>query len=266
FLMAVAPVLPWRRASGELLRQRLLWPAAAAAAVLVACVAAGVRGLWPLLVFTLAAFAGASALRQLGLLLRRGGPRGVVGRSGGGMVVHLGVVLIAVAFAASHAYQHQAQLTMTVGKPASFEGHTFVFRGVRTVNVPGRSSLVATVDLDGHAYYPAVEEFALSNDAVPSPAVRSTPEEDVYMTLASTPSADNSPVAIGVIVEPLVLWLWVGGLFIIMGAALSLWPTGHRRDDIDGHRTDGAALFEESIELPGPGPAGPVDKEIGAPV
>ena len=27
FLMAVAPVLPWRKASGELLRQRLLWPA-----------------------------------------------------------------------------------------------------------------------------------------------------------------------------------------------------------------------------------------------
>ena len=46
------------------------------------------------------------------------------------MVVHLGVVLIAVGFAASHAYEHQAQLTMRVGKPASFEGHTFVFRGV----------------------------------------------------------------------------------------------------------------------------------------
>ena len=27
FLMAVAPVLPWRKASGELLRHRLLWPA-----------------------------------------------------------------------------------------------------------------------------------------------------------------------------------------------------------------------------------------------
>jgi cytochrome c-type biogenesis protein CcmF len=40
FLMAVAPVLPWRSATGELLRQRLLWPAAAAAAVLLGCVVA----------------------------------------------------------------------------------------------------------------------------------------------------------------------------------------------------------------------------------
>ncbi len=98
FLMAVAPVLPWRRASGELLRQRLLWPAVAAVVVLVVCVAAGLRGFWPLVVFTLAGFAGASAVRQLVLLVRRTGWRGFTGRSGGGMVVHLGVVLIAVAF------------------------------------------------------------------------------------------------------------------------------------------------------------------------
>ena len=86
FLMAVAPVLPWRRASGELLRQRLLWPAAGAVVVLVACVAAGLRGFWPLVVFTLAAFAGASALRQLVLLVRRRGPavdrRSLRGRHG----------------------------------------------------------------------------------------------------------------------------------------------------------------------------------------
>lgn len=229
FLMAVAPVLPWRRAGGELLRQRLVWPAAGAAGVLVACVVAGVRGLWPLLVFTLAAFAGASALRQLVLLVHRAGPRGTAGRSGGGMVVHLGVVLIAVAFAASHAYQHQAQLTMTVGQPAHFEGHTFVFRGTKTVNSPGRSSLVATVDVDGHAYYPAVEQFAFSNEAVPSPAVRSTPAQDIYLTLASVPTTGDAEAAVGVIIEPLVLWLWVGGLVIVLGALLALWPSGRPR-------------------------------------
>ncbi len=189
FLMAVAPVLPWRRASGELLLQRLLWPAVAAVVVLVVCVAAGLRGFWPLVVFTLAGFAGASAVRQLVLLVRRTGWRGFTGRSGGGMVVHLGVVLIAVAFAASHAYEHQAQLTLAVGKPATFQGQTIVFRGVKTVNAPGKTSLVATVDLNGHDYYPAVEQFALSNDAVPSPAVRSTATKDIYLTLASVPSA-----------------------------------------------------------------------------
>ena len=41
FLMAVAPVLPWRKASAELLRSRLLWPGVAAVVVLTVCVAAG---------------------------------------------------------------------------------------------------------------------------------------------------------------------------------------------------------------------------------
>lgn len=244
FLMAVAPVLPWRRASGELLLQRLLWPALVAVAVLAVCVLAGLRGLWPLVVFGLAAFAGASAFRQLVLIVRRSGLRGATGRSGGGMVVHLGVVLIAVAFAASHAYEHQTQLTMKVGEPVSYQGQTLVFRGVKTVNAPGRSSLVATVELDGHPYYPAVEEFALSNDAIPSPAVRSTPTKDVYLTLASVPKAGKTPAAIGVIVEPLVLWLWVGGFVIVIGALLSIWPSRRDRRAVSGDGDDGARASE----------------------
>jgi cytochrome c-type biogenesis protein CcmF len=249
FLMAVAPVLPWRRASGELLRQRLLWPASGATAVLVACVVAGLRGLWPLVVFTLAAFAGTSALRQLVLLVRNSGLTGLAGRSGGGMVVHLGVVLIAVGFAASHAYEHQAQLSLQVGKPATFDSHTLVFRGVKTVNVPGRSLLVATVDLDGAPYYPAVEQFALSDEAVVSPAVRSTPAQDVYLTLASTPSGGKGPIALSVYVEPLVMWLWLGGLTVVSGAVLSLVPSRGRR-----HRTSEP---ERAREVQGP--AGTID-------
>src|SRR6476620_7061021 len=47
FLMAVAPVLPWRKASGELLRQRLLWPALFGTACVVGAVALGARGFTP---------------------------------------------------------------------------------------------------------------------------------------------------------------------------------------------------------------------------
>ena len=262
FLMAVAPVLPWRSASGELLRQRLMWPAAAAATVLLACVAAGLRGVWPLLVFTLGAFAGTSALRQLVLVMRRGGRRGVLSRSGGGMIVHLGVVLIAVAFAASHAYEHQAQLALRLGKPVIFDGHTLVLRGVRQVNTPGRGLLVVTVDLDGRPYYPAIEQFALSNDAVPSPAVRSTPAQDFYMEIASTPSAGNGPVALAVYVEPLVMWLWIGGLLVVGGAVVSMVPSGRRRLPPAASAPTGPDL-EQNLELDDPRPAG---SEVGAAV
>src|SRR3954451_10723909 len=96
FLMAVAPALPWRKASGELLRKRLQWPAWIGTVVVVLCVVLGVRGLGALLGFGLGAFAGAAAIRQLVLSARRQGWRGVVGRANGGMLVHVGIVVIAV--------------------------------------------------------------------------------------------------------------------------------------------------------------------------
>ena len=116
-----------------------------------------------------------------------------------------------------------------MGKPATFEGHTLVLRGVEQVSSPGRGLLVVTVDLDGQAYYPAIEQFALSNDAVPSPAVHSTPAQDIYMDIASTPSAGNGPVALAVYVEPLVMWLWIGGLVVVAGAVVSMGPSRRRR-------------------------------------
>lgn len=243
FLMAVAPVLPWRRASGQLLRHRLAWPSACAAGVLIACVAAGLSGLWPLTVFTLGAFAGGSALRQLYLSLRRNGLRGLTGRSGGGMVVHLGIVLVAVAFAASHAYQRQAQVSLVPGQSATVFGHTITYKGVRTVLRPGRSTLLAVVALDGTDYYPAVESFPLSDEAVVSPAVRSTPAQDIYLTLADTPSRGGGPVALGVIIEPLVMWLWAGGGVLVLGAALLLLPS----------KRGVPRLLEERLASAGPG-------------
>ena len=254
FMMAVAPVLPWRRAAAEVLRHRLLWPAGGAAAVAVVSVAAGVRGLWPLVAFTLAAFAGTSALRQLVLMVRRAGLRALPGRSGGGMVVHLGVVAVAVAITASQAYQQEGSLAMRPGHTYTYDGHTLVYRGSRTVQSPGATSLVATVVLDGHAYHPGLKQFTLSNEAVPNPAVKSTPTEDVYLSLSSVPSRPGQPLGLSVYVKPLMIWLWVGGMVMVIGAVMSLAPLARRRrqgGDVAPEAT------EVLLQLP-PEPAQPV--------
>ena len=104
-LMAIAPVLPWRKASTELLRQRLFWPACLGVACIVVPVLLGADGVTPLLAFGLGGFAAGSALRQLVLATRRQGWRGLVGRANGGMIVHLGIIVLAVAFAAQTSYQ-----------------------------------------------------------------------------------------------------------------------------------------------------------------
>ena len=229
FLMAMAPVLPWRKASEDLLRRRLLWPAWGATAVVVACVAAGLRGLTPLAAFWLGAFAAGVAVRQLVLSGRRQGWRGLVGRANGGMVVHLGVVLIAVAFAASHAYGRSREFRLAPGQSARLGGHSVTYLGSATVRHPNRTSVAARVRVDGgRVYAPAENQFPFATQAIGTPSVRTGWRDDVYLTVAAVPDAPGGTAVIGVIVQPLISWLWVGGALMAVGTALAAWP-GRRR-------------------------------------
>ena len=124
FLMAVAPVLPWRKASAETLAARLHWPAWIGAAASCSSVLLGARGSRPLLAFGLGGFAAGSAVRQVVLATRRQGWRGLVGRTNGGMIVHLGVVLIAVALAASQSYATESRVTLAWANRGRSAGHT----------------------------------------------------------------------------------------------------------------------------------------------
>jgi cytochrome c-type biogenesis protein CcmF len=233
FLMAVAPVLPWRKASGELLAQRLLWPAWAGTAAVVLAVAVGARGLAPLLAFGLGGFAAGAAVRQIVLATRRQGWRGFVGRTNGGMVVHLGVVLIAVGMAASGSYDVERELTMQVGDTATVAGHELEYLGPRTVEEPNKVSVRARVAVDGEVYEPAINRFTGRQMSVGTPSVKTGLLEDVYLTLQQAPAEDEGrTAAIRVIVQPMVTWLWIGGVVMLAGTVLALFP-GRRRRPID---------------------------------
>jgi cytochrome c-type biogenesis protein CcmF len=232
FLMAVAPVLPWRKASAELLRHRIQWPAALAVLTIVVSVALGVGGLNPLVVFGLGAFAAGSAGRQLVLATRRQGWRGLLGRANGGMIVHIGVVVIAVAFAASHSFAHRTQVSMQPGQSKTLGGHTITYLGVVQVNHPNRQAVEARLKVDGGMVYrPAISQYNGGSTPVGTPSVKSTPRDDLYLTLVDAPEKAGDPATIGIIVQPLIMWLWIGGGIMAIGTALAAWP-GRRRNPI----------------------------------
>jgi cytochrome c-type biogenesis protein CcmF len=229
FLMAIAPVLPWRKASAELLRHRIQWPAWMAVLTVVACVVAGVRGLNPLLAFGLGAFAAGSAGRQLVLATRRQGIRGLLGRANGGMIVHIGVVVVAVAFAASHSFAHRTQVELRPGQSHAIGGHTITYVDTRQVNHPNRQATEAVVKIDGGgAYRPAITQFVGGGTSVGTPSVRSTLASDVYITLVTAPAHPGDPATLGIIVQPLIMWLWIGGVVMALGTVLAAWPGRHR--------------------------------------
>jgi cytochrome c-type biogenesis protein CcmF len=242
-LMAIAPVLPWRKASGELLSQRLFWPAWVGTGSVVVAVLVGARGLAPLVAFGLGGFAAGAALRQVVLATRRQGWRGLVGRTNGGMIVHLGVVMIAVALAASGSYDTERELTLAEGEGATVAGHEVTFLGMRRVDEPNLESIRARVAVDGEVHEPAINVFPQGEQRIGTPSVKTGLTRDVYLALLRVPdglgadstSADvpeEGEVVIRVIVQPLVTWLWIGGGVMALGTALAAFP-GRRRRPVD---------------------------------
>ena len=234
FLMAIAPVLPWRKASAELLRERLFWPAWCGAAALAISVLAGADGLAPLLAFTLAGFAAGAAMRQLVLALRRQGWRGLVGRANGGMVVHIGVIIIAVALAASNSYTHVGEFRLAEGEVVEFAGHTFELVDVVSFTDARSVGVRAPIKVDGgKAYAPALTKFTNFGTNIGTPSVKTGFTTDIYLTLEAGARPSDNAVDVKIFVKPLIVWLWIGGMLMAIGTVLAAYPGHRRRRPID---------------------------------
>jgi cytochrome c-type biogenesis protein CcmF len=245
-LMAVAPVLPWRKASWELMRERLLAPAAVAATAMTLTVVIGARGIVPVVIFGLGGFAAGAAGRQIVLATRRSGWRGFVGRANGGMIVHLGVVLIAVTLAASGSFSTRAEFTLSPGQKGELGGHTITYLGTRQVTEPQRISTVVDIQLDDTGIYrPALQRYRNSTTPIGTPSVRSGLVDDVYLTILASPTTGDSTARISMLIMPFTLWLWIGGAVIGLGTILAAWP-GQRRRPTDP--TSAPTRFERGRE------------------
>jgi len=230
FMMAVAPVLPWRKASGELLSQRLLWPAWGAALAVVVTVALGARGLGTVLTFGLGAFAGGAALRQVALATRRQGWRGLVGRTNGGMIVHLGVVLVAVAIATNGHYLREVEARFSPGQTRVVDGHLITYLRTDVVQEPNRTATKVSVQVDGgQVYRPALSQYPGFGSLIGTPSVKTGLREDIYLTVTRLPDDGSGEVTLRVIIQPMALWLWIGGGVMAFGTLLAAWPGRRRR-------------------------------------
>ncbi len=230
FLMAAAPVLPWRKASGELLGRRLLWPAWCGVGTLAVAVGLGARGPAPLVAFALGGFAGGAAARQLVLASRRQGWRGVLGRTNGGMVTHIGVVVVAVGLAASGSYLQQAELALSEGETQRFAGQEFSFVRVREVAHPERLEVRAEIAVDGACCAaPAISRYTLRGQVVGHPATLTSARRDVQLSVVRLPSETGGNLVLRITVQPLIVWLWVGGAVMLVGIVLAAFPGRRRR-------------------------------------
>jgi cytochrome c-type biogenesis protein CcmF len=277
FLMAVAPALPWRAASGEVLRRRLLTPALVGVGVMAFTVAFLTRDLATILAFGLCAFALTAIARETWVAVRarraadrtgrlRALARTVGGnpRRYGGLVVHTGVICIAVALAASGSFGVKREVRLREGEAVTVGGYTITYVGHR-VSTSAQKRTVST-DLairrggrDLGTYAPAVSTYPNSNQGIGTPSVRTGLREDVYLSLVSSPN-QRGRITVAVSIQSMTVWVWIGGGLMAVGTVIALAPSLRRRRV---PRPDAPAPESGPAPVEGP-PAGPAPVEVSA--
>ncbi len=247
FLMAIGPVLPWRAASPQVLRDRLLIPAWVGTITFVVALIAGAHGIANVFAFALGAFALTSIGRTvvIGIRARKrttaeslpvAAARTVRSntRLYGGLLVHVGVVVVAVALATTGGYTTRREVQLSQGESARVRGYTVTYLGRAVEQTGQKTTIKARVKVSGVGELaPAISTFPNAAEGIGTPSIHTTPWRDIYLTLVSSPTAGR--VTIGVQVGTMVMFLWIGGLIMALGCALALVPA-RKRDVLARYR------------------------------
>jgi cytochrome c-type biogenesis protein CcmF len=239
-LMGIGPLMPWRRASRDHLLHNFAVPVLSAVVGLIALFILGVRDVFAVLGFGLCIFvlgtiaqefvrgalarhraSGENYIAALGNLIRRNN------RRYGGYIVHLAIVLIGVGAVGSQVYQQQTQATLAPGESVSIAGYTITAHGIETTNPPGVSVVDGLLTVNGSQQVRPSRQVFDNFPQQPSTKVGllSTPVEDLYVVLAGwNGDGASAQVSLAVFVNPLVSWIWTGGLLLLLGTIVTMWP------------------------------------------
>ena len=249
FLMGVGPLLPWRRASAEQLRDRVTVPAVIGAAVVVLLAAAGVRSLAAAAAFGLSAFVATANLLEMWRGVRslsRASRRSVLGalpaaigrnrRLYGGLIAHVGVAVAVMGITAS-SFASQAESTLGIGQSASFAGYELRYEGQRVIKQPQRTVLVADVSVaregrDVGTVTPSLNLYPAASEPIGTPSIRYGVIRDLYTSVIAF-GADGERATFRFFMNPGVFWIWVGGTIILLGGLTALWPARKTRSTAD---------------------------------
>jgi cytochrome c-type biogenesis protein CcmF len=246
FLMGVGPLLPWRAATREQATRRVTPPAAAAAATIVLLAILGMRNLAAVAGFGLAAFAlvanGGEVARGIGAYARATGrrlPRAVpqaIARNRrlyGGYVVHVGVATAAIGIIASTSFVRQTEVTLARGQQTSFAGYVLRYESQRVLRQPQREVLVAEVQVSrqGQALgrvTPSLNLYPGASEPIGTPSIRYGVLKDLYSSVLGFEGDTGDRATFRFFLNPGVMWLWVGGGVMALGALLAAWPARRR--------------------------------------
>jgi cytochrome c-type biogenesis protein CcmF len=245
FLMGVGPMLPWGQADAKVTQRQALVPLAVGVLVVLVSLALGYRGFMPLMTLGEAGFVVVVTLRELLLPARERMKEkkesmatalfvsaSRANRRFGGYVVHLGVVMVIVAVAASSAYKQHVTGTLKAGELMPVGDYRVRFDGLSDGKEQHRSWIGANITIISPSgvekpfhgkQSPHMNYYERSNDPIGSPAVSERIVHDVYVSLLAFDTKLGT-ASFNMWVFPLVGWIWYAIPVLVLGALISLWP------------------------------------------
>lgn len=255
-VMGIGPLVSWRKANISKLRGRLYVPA------LVGVVLGGLL-IWhfgpvywtaPVAV-ALIGFVGTTILMNVGRAVAqrrrqhhesigRAAVRTVMGnrRHYGGMIVHAGILVMAIGLVGSGLFKESKLVMMAPGDVLTLAHERVQFDGVRNIHGPDYNALEGrlTVLNNGAKLHPEEQVFFGSPMEVTRPSVNSTLLRDVYVDIGNH---HDGKWEIHLFVNPLVDFIWLGGGIVLTGLGFSLSDRlGRRRAPVAGSEAVSARL------------------------
>jgi hypothetical protein len=241
FLTGVGPLLAWRKTSTESLKRNFGWPLAVGILAGAVAFTLGFREFYSLICFILCFFVAATILlefyRGANVIRARSGASFAAcaidltmrnTRRYGGYIVHMGMVFVFIGLAGA-AFNRDVQKDMQVGQTMQIGPYTLVLQGMDTKpekNYTAQRMLVEVLrdNKPMMMLYPEKRRFNTSKEENGTMvAIYSTLKEDLYVVFAGQDPETQIPV-IHAFLNPLVKWIWFGGVLVVFGTIVALLP------------------------------------------
>jgi len=260
-LMGIGPLISWRKASRENFIKNFSYPTVFGALTAAVLLFLGMREVYAVISFSLCAFVTATVAvefwRGVRVRCRRGeNPLLALSRlvsknrrRYGGYIVHVGFVLIVIGITASSAFVIRKESVLNKGETMTVGKYLLRYDDLRQYTIEAKDVTVASVsvwsgDKSLGVLRPESNLFHYSGnreiDKETEVALRSTIKDDLYIILAGFDSGGRA--SFRVLVNPMVSWIWAGGVVILIGATFTMWPSALER------RQEQAVVYPAEVE------------------
>ncbi|MEE8385677.1 MAG: heme lyase CcmF/NrfE family subunit [Dehalococcoidia bacterium] len=263
-LMGVCSLIGWRKASAENLLRNFLFPAIVAVAAAVVLFLMGLSPAYAILAFAALAFVGTTIILEFyrGVRARHRGhgdnylvalPRLILSHRPryGGYIVHIGVILLALGIVGTQMFSTNAEATLAPGESMEIRGYTLTFTedGLKESSNSSSTKVTGILDVSRGDKHVATLESSKrfegqGGDPVTDAGIWVRPHEDLFVVLGGW--TDDGKATFKVFVNPLVIWIWIGGAVIVAGALIAFWPDARAERRVPVRRLQPIAEAEAS--------------------